>query len=86
LCFYHPDDPPDLKAAQEARLLQVHDSCRGIGRELLVEIIAGRHGPLVPETVARVLDRLYALGIKPDWWKLEAQDDPAAWRHIGAVI
>ncbi|MFX8696476.1 2-deoxy-5-keto-D-gluconate 6-phosphate aldolase domain-containing protein, partial [Acinetobacter baumannii] len=62
------------------------DSCRGIGRELLVEIIAGRHGPLLPETVARVLDRLYALGIKPDWWKLEAQDDPAAWRHIGAVI
>lgn len=86
LCFYHPDDPADLKATQEARLLQVHDSCRGIGRELLVEIIAGRHGALSPETVAQVLDRLYALGIKPDWWKLEAQDDPAAWRHIGAVI
>jgi len=86
LCFYHPDDPPDLVAAQEARLLQIHQACRGIGRELLVEIIAGRHGPLQPDSVARVLDRLYGLGIKPDWWKLEAQDDPAAWDHIGAVI
>lgn len=86
LCFYHPDDPPELAAAQEARLLQAYEACRGIGRELLVEIIAGRHGPLGPDTVARVLDRLYAIGIRPDWWKLEAQDDPAAWTATGDVI
>lgn len=86
LCFYHPDDPPALRAAQEARLLQIHQACRGIGRELLVEIIAGRHGTLQPDSVARVLDRLYAIGIKPDWWKLEAQDDPVAWNRIGTVI
>jgi myo-inositol catabolism protein IolC len=24
--------------------------------------------------------------VKPDWWKLEPMDDPAAWRNIEAVI
>ena len=47
------------------------------GRELLIEIIAGKHGALADDTVARVLERLYALGIKPDWWKLEPQKTPA---------
>ena len=46
LCFYHPDDPPELKQRQERELLRLHDAARRIGRELLVEIIAGKHGPL----------------------------------------
>src|SRR3546814_15706239 len=25
-------------------------------------------------------------GIRPDWWKLEPQRDPAAWRHIEAAV
>ncbi len=37
-------------------------------------------------TIARAMAELYALGIKPDWWKLEPQDNPAAWDEIGAVI
>ena len=37
-------------------------------------------------TVARALEELYALGIKPDWWKLEPQASGEAWRAIGAVI
>jgi 5-dehydro-2-deoxygluconokinase len=53
---------------------------------LLIEIIAGRHGALGDTTVAAVLQRLYELGIKPDWWKLEPQPDAAAWRNIAKVI
>jgi 5-dehydro-2-deoxygluconokinase len=86
LCFYHPDDPEDLKRAQEEKLLQLYDATRTVGRELLVEIISGKHGPLGPTTVSSVLQRLYDLGIKPDWWKLEPQADPAAWDAIGATI
>ncbi len=86
LCFYHPDDPADLKERQERELLRLHDAARRIGRELLVEIIAGKSGPLKPDTVPLVLQRLYDLGIKPDWWKLEPQRDAAAWRAIGEVI
>ncbi|WP_262030416.1 bifunctional 5-dehydro-2-deoxygluconokinase/5-dehydro-2-deoxyphosphogluconate aldolase [Microvirga sp. Mcv34] len=86
LCFYHPDDPPELKERQERDLLRLHDAARRIGRELLVEIIAGKHGPLQANTVAGILQRLYDLGIKPDWWKLEPQRDEAAWHAIGNVI
>jgi 5-dehydro-2-deoxygluconokinase len=86
LCFYHPDDPEDLKALQERELLRVTDAARTVGRELLIEIIAGKHGPLEIDTVARVVARLYALGIKPDWWKLEPQLDPRAWAQIEATI
>lgn len=86
LCFYHPDDPEDLRAAQEERLLALHDAARIVGREYLVEIIAGQHGPLGDDTVASVMRRLYAIGIKPDWWKLEPQDAAAAWQAIDAAI
>jgi 5-dehydro-2-deoxygluconokinase len=86
LCFYHPDDPPELKERQERELLRLHDAARRVGRDLLVEIIAGKNGPLTSNTVAGILQRLYDLGIKPDWWKLEPQNDAAAWRAVGDVI
>lgn len=86
LCFYHPDDPAELKARQERELLRVFDAARRVGRELLVEIIAGKNGPLTPDTVPSVIERLYDLGIKPDWWKLEPQADSAAWNRIAATI
>ena len=86
LCFYHPDDAAELKERQEAALLTVYDACRSTGRELLVEIIAGKHGPVADTTVAAVLERLYALGIKPDWWKLEPQGSAAAWRAVETAI
>ncbi len=86
LCFYHPDDPQELKDRQERELLRLYDAARTVGRELLVEIIAGKHGPLEDDTVARVVERLYALGIKPDWWKLEPQASSRAWALIADVI
>ncbi|HYI85816.1 MAG TPA: DUF2090 domain-containing protein, partial [Burkholderiales bacterium] len=86
LCFYHPDDDEELKVRQERELLRVTDAARSAGRELLIEIIAGKHGPLADGTVAAVLARLYALGIKPDWWKLEPQTSTAAWRTIEKTI
>lgn len=86
LCFYHPDDGEELKARQERELARVNHAARTAGRELLIEIIAGKHGPLADGTVAAVLERLYALGIKPDWWKLEPQKSPAAWQVIEHVI
>ena len=86
LCFYHPEDTEELKARQERELLRVSDAARTAGRELLIEIIAGKHGALTDTTVAAVLERLYALGIKPDWWKLEPQKSAAAWRAIEKTV
>ena len=86
LCFYHPDDDAALRARQERELLRAQDACRRIGRELLVEIIAGRHGALADDTVARVVARLYAIGIRPEWWKLEPQRSARAWTEIGDAV
>jgi 5-dehydro-2-deoxygluconokinase len=86
LAFYHPDDDKALKEEQAKKLQTLFEAARGIGRELLIEIIAGKHGRLQEDTVARVLAELYELGIKPDWWKLEPQSSVAAWKNIGAVI
>jgi 5-dehydro-2-deoxygluconokinase len=86
LCFYHPEDAEALKLQQEKTLLRLAEACRTVGRELLVEVIAGKHGRLHDETVASVLARLYDIGIKPDWWKLEPQETTRAWANIGAVI
>lgn len=86
LCFYRPDDPPALKAEQQEKLRALFEASRKVGRELLVEIIAGKHGELDADTVAEALRELYALGIKPDWWKLEPQASREAWRKIETVI
>ncbi|MGF7005444.1 bifunctional 5-dehydro-2-deoxygluconokinase/5-dehydro-2-deoxyphosphogluconate aldolase [Aminobacter sp. BE322] len=86
LCFYHPDDPAELKAEQQQKLRALFEAARKVGRELLIEIIAGKHGKLDENTIPRALEELYALGIKPDWWKLEPQASAAAWKKIEAVI
>ena len=86
LCFYHPDDPAELKVEQRAKLRTLFEAARKVGRELLVEIIAGKNGPLTDDTIPRALEELYALGIKPDWWKLEPQASAAAWQKIEATI
>ncbi|TPI77656.1 5-dehydro-2-deoxygluconokinase [Mesorhizobium sp. B2-8-9] len=86
LCFYHPDDSEALKSEQQQKLRALFEAARKVGRELLVEIIAGKHGKLDDTTIPRVLEELYALGIKPDWWKLEPQASAGAWAKIEQVI
>ena len=86
LCFYHPDDDAALKAAQTAKLVAAFDAARKVGREILIEIIASRAGPLNDDTVARALAELYDAGLKPDWWKLEPQASVRAWEAIDQVI
>ncbi len=86
LCFFHPDDPAALRQEQIAKLRSAFDAARKVGRELLVEIIAGKNGPLENDTVARALTEIYDAGIKPDWWKLEPQNNVAALAQTDAVI
>jgi len=86
LCFYHPDDPPEMKARQERELQRLYDAARTLGRELLIEIIASKNGPVQDDTTAKVIERLYAIGVKPDWWKLEGQTSRAAWDSIERAV
>ena len=86
LCFYHPDDAAELKAEQTETLRAAYEAARKVGRDILIEIIASKAGPITGETTARALAELYAAGLKPDWWKLEAQPDVDAWARIDVVI
>ena len=86
LAFYHPDDPQDLRERQERQIVRLADACRQTRHELLLEVIAGRAGPVDERTLARALDRIYDLGVRPDWWKLEPAIDRAAWDAVAATI
>ncbi|GAB5428504.1 MAG: 5-dehydro-2-deoxygluconokinase [Devosia indica] len=86
LCFFHPDDGQDLRDEQIGKLRSAFDAARKIGRELLVEVIASKHGQTNDDTLARALNEIYDAGIKPDWWKLEPQKSDAAWAAIDGVI
>jgi 5-dehydro-2-deoxygluconokinase len=86
LCFYHPDDPPEMKARQERELLRLYDAARRLERELLIEIIASKNGPVGDRTLALVIERLYEIGVKPDWWKLESQANKIAWDNVAKAI
>ena len=86
LVNFHPSDPVELRLAQEARLTELAAATRTLGRELLVELISSGHGRIAdPRTTPTLMRRLYHLGIRPAWWKLEAQRVDA-WREIGSVI
>ena len=86
LAFYHPDDPLELRERQERQLLRLHDAARKTRHELLVEIIVSRNGAIDDDTVSRVIQRFYDLGMKPDWWKLEPNESAQAWRNIERTI
>lgn len=86
LCLAHPDDDEDLQRRQARELRRVADAARTVGRELLIEIIGSKYGPVDDQTAARSLEWVYGLGIRPDWWKLEPQTSRAAWENIGAAI
>jgi 5-dehydro-2-deoxygluconokinase len=86
LVFYHPDDPESLRRQQIRELKRMQDAARATGKEAMVEIIAGKHGPLDDCTIAHALAQLYAAGIRPDWWKLEPLANASAWSAIDTVI
>jgi 5-dehydro-2-deoxygluconokinase len=86
LVHYHPDDEEELRAAQERQLLRLFDACRKTQHELLIEVILPAGMDSTSSTVAAALRRIYALGVRPDWWKLEPAADTEAWRQIEAVI
>ncbi|MBU3077507.1 bifunctional 5-dehydro-2-deoxygluconokinase/5-dehydro-2-deoxyphosphogluconate aldolase [Sphingomonas quercus] len=86
LVYYHPDDEAELRERQERQLLRLFDACRKTGHELLLEVILPPGMPSAPTTVAEAMRRLYAIGIRPDWWKLEPLSDPASWDAIQETI
>lgn len=86
LCFYHPEDEVALKQQQESALVALAKMAKAQNLELLVEIIPSKCGPVSQSTTAEVIQRLYDIGIFPDWWKLEPLEDFESWRVTCDVV
>ncbi|MEF9603557.1 5-dehydro-2-deoxygluconokinase [Paracoccus sp. PXZ] len=86
LCFCHPQDDPDTRAAQEATVGRLFAAARRNGLEFLLEIIPSKVGPVDDDTTATLIGQFYAAGIYPDWWKLEPMQTRAAWANAIAAI
>ncbi|SDG02641.1 bifunctional 5-dehydro-2-deoxygluconokinase/5-dehydro-2-deoxyphosphogluconate aldolase [Alloyangia pacifica] len=86
LCFCHPEDDAETWAAQEETVLRLFTAARRNGLEFLLEVIPSKVAPVNDETTAQVIRRFYALGVCPDWWKLEPFKTEAAWAKAVAAI
>lgn len=91
LVHYHPDDPVSLRLEQEAQLLQLWAATRDSGHELLLEVIPpapparGIDDAAREDAVLRALQRLYNLGLKPEWWKLAPMSE-TGWSKLAALV
>lgn len=79
LCFCHPDDAPDLRAQQEQTVKRLFQASRRNGLEFLLELIPSKVGAVDDATTAKLIEQFYAVGVYPDWWKLEPMTTEAAW-------
>ena len=86
LVIYHPDDPLELRARQDRQLTRLFDACRQTRHELLLEIIHPRGLAVDANTTARAMRQIYALGVRPDWWKLPPSANAQAWQAIQDTI
>jgi 5-dehydro-2-deoxygluconokinase len=85
LVQYHPDADAEERIEQESQVLALYEAAKASGHELLLEVIPSKRLPCGPDTVYRAVKRLYNLGIKPEWWKLE-QMSAAQWQAIDSLI
>ena len=86
LCFCHPDDPDEMRAAQEETVARLFAACRRNRLEMLLELIPSKVGPVDDLTNARLIERWYDIGVFPDWWKLEPMQTTQAWAATCAAI
>ncbi|MBU2711180.1 bifunctional 5-dehydro-2-deoxygluconokinase/5-dehydro-2-deoxyphosphogluconate aldolase [Zooshikella harenae] len=84
LVYYHPEDSPTLRLAQEQQLLSLYQVCQQTGHELLLEVIPPDFDAAL-KTVPLTLQRFYNLGIYPDWWKLPALS-ASSWQQVTTLI
>tara|TARA_Y100001954_G_scaffold228299_1_gene272553 strand:+ start:534 stop:2489 length:1956 start_codon:yes stop_codon:yes gene_type:complete len=84
LCHYHPGENENLRLQQEDQIEKIYKSCLDNRLEFLLEIITPKqvmsgkgdeekewkHYFPDHKTIPLTMERLYNLGIKPDWWKI----------------
>ncbi len=86
LCFYRSDDSADLCARQETTVKRLAEAARANDLDFLLEVIPSKFGPTDQAMTAAIVERFYAIGVYPDWWKLEPMISDAAWRSTCDAI
>ena len=74
-----------IRERQEQQILRLFNACRSTRHELLLELIIDKRAKIDLHT-ATLMERIYTLGVRPDWWKLEPAPDTATWSDIQRVI
>ena len=99
LCHYHPGENEGLRLQQEDQIEKIYKSCLKNGLEFLLEIITPNQilsgkgdeekdwKSYFPDhkTIPLTMERLYNLGIKPDWWKI-APPSSESWDLIEELL
>ncbi|TCO79648.1 5-dehydro-2-deoxygluconokinase [Plasticicumulans lactativorans] len=85
LVIAHPDDAPALREEQERQVRALHAACEAGGRELLLEPVLPGTGARDDAAVLRLIERFYALGVYPDWWKI-VPPAAATWPRLDALL
>lgn len=85
LVSYRADDSGELRAQQDDTLIRLQEAVFATGHRWLLEVIppAYESSPgLIPEAV----EQLYAIGLRPTWWKLPPVASDEAWADIAGTI
>lgn len=86
LFFYSVNDSDDIRLQQEQRMLELYHACCQSGHEMLLEIIPPPEDTLeVGESVCLSAERVYELGIRPDWWKVPCMSRAYAEKLEGII-
>lgn len=86
LCFCHPSDAPDMRAAQEATVLRLFTAARRNRLEFLLELIPSKVAASDTAILCALIERFYDIGVFPDWWKLESQPTSDDWTRVSDTI
>jgi len=88
LVHYHPDDAYALRLEQEQKVLELWEATRESGNELLLEIILPK-AAIVPgqedADVLRAVKRVYNIGVKHEWWKLDPMS-AEGWHSLEQLV
>jgi 5-dehydro-2-deoxygluconokinase len=86
LAYAYPTDPETMWRAQISELLSLQAVCEAEGREYLLELQPSPGTTFAISDVASLMDRFYAEGVRPEWWKLPPARTAETWTRAGDVI
>ncbi len=83
---YHPDDRYALRQQQEAVLSHLYLATRRTGHELILDLAPSASSLITASTISHIMQRMYEIGIYPDWWQIVPPRDQRSFENMQRVI